>query len=229
MPGTPSPPEPPAEPADPFGEALPVLETPRLRLRHPRPEDAEAVFAIFGDPVAMRYWSHEPLADLGAARAYLASIDAGFAARALFQWAVAERGQGHLIGTVTLTSWDRTNRHAELGYMLAPARWGEGLASEAVRAVLAFGLPALDLHRVEAELDPRNAASGRLLERLGFRREGLLRERWFLYDEWSDSALYGLLRSDFVGPDAVGPPVDLGAEDQREEDQKERAAGPPPR
>ena len=195
---------------------LPDLETDRLRLRHPRPDDAEAVLAVFGDPQAMRYWSHEPLADLDAARDYLKVIDEGFEKRTLFQWAITEPGDDRLIGTVTLTSWDRANRHAELGYMLARSRWGRGLASEAVRAVLDYGLLALGLHRVEAELDPRNAASGRLLERLGFRHEGLLRQRWFLYGEWSDSALYGLLAADFGQALPTGP-------------NKKGAAGPPPR
>ena len=181
---------------DPFDDSLPALETPRLRLRHPHPTDLERVFAVFSDPEAMRYWSSEPFADLAAARAYLASIDEGFESPSLFQWAITLPGDDRLIGTVTLAGWDRPNRRAELGYMLAREHWGKGLASEAVRAVLGFGFAEMDLHRVEAELDPRNEPSVRLLRRFGFRYEGLLRQRWYLYDEWSDSALYGLLRTD---------------------------------
>ena len=191
-------PDPPSG-SDPFGQTLPTLVTPRLRLRHPRPADAERVLAVFGDPVAMRYWSHEPLPDLDAARAYLRSIDEGFEQRSLFQWALTRPEDDRLVGTVTLLHWDRANRRAEVGYMLAREQWGQGLASEAVRAVLRFAFDALGLHRIEAELDPRNEASARLLERLGFRHEGHQRERWFLYGEWSDSALYGLLRTDFEG------------------------------
>ncbi len=97
---------------------------------------------------------------------------------------------------MTLTGPDERNRRMELGYMLSPARWGKGLASDAVRTALRFAFSEMDLHRVEAELDPRKAASTRLLERLGSHREGLLRERWFVYDEWCDSALYGLLRAE---------------------------------
>ena len=200
--------------SDPFGRSLPALATARLRLRHPRPADVERVLAVFSDPQAMRYWSSEPFADLAAARAYLGSMEEGFESRTLFQWAVTLPADDQLIGTVTLAGWDRPNRRAELGYMLAREHWGVGLASEAVRAVLGFGFAEMGLHRVEAELDPRNEPSARLLRRFGFRYEGLLRERWYLYDEWSDSALYGLLRSDF----------DAGVRGH-----KERAAGPPPR
>ncbi|MEP0545352.1 MAG: GNAT family N-acetyltransferase [Rhodothermales bacterium] len=182
-----------------FGDRLPDLDAERVRLRHPRPTDADAVFAIFGDERAMRYWSHEAFETPTQAVEYLRSIDEGFAERTLYQWAITEPGADELIGTVTLTGYSERNRRMELGYMLSPSKWGRGLAGEAVRAVLRFGFERIGLHRVEAELDPRNAASARLLERLGFQREGLLRERWWVYDEWCDSALYGLLRADFEG------------------------------
>ncbi len=185
--------------SDPFGDALPVLDTPRLRLRHPRPTDADAVLAIFGDPEAMRYWSHEPLHDLAAAREYLDGIDEGFTERTLFQWAITERDDDRLIGTVTLGDWSHRNRRVEIGFMLSPSHQGRGIAAGAVRAVLDFAFGPMDLHRIEADIDPRNAASARLLERLGFEREGVLRDRWFTYGEWSDSILYGLLRRDYEG------------------------------
>jgi RimJ/RimL family protein N-acetyltransferase len=174
-----------------------VLETARLRLRHPRPADVEDVFALFSDPEALRYWSHPPLADHAAARRYLVGIDEGFAGRTLFQWAVAGREDDRVIGTVTLFQWDRPNRRAEAGFMLGRAHWGRGYAQEAVGAVLRFGFDAMGLHRVEADVDPANAASLRLLERLGFRREGHLRERWWVYGRPADSVLLGLLRAEF--------------------------------
>ncbi len=182
---------------DPFDEALPTLDTERLRLRHPRPTDADAVLAIFGNAEATRYWSHEPLPTLDGARTYLAGIDTGFAERDFFQWAITEQEEDGLIGTVTLADWSKQNRRAEIGFMLHPLHWGKGYAGEAVCAVLAFAFGPFDLHRIEADVDPRNAASVRLLERLGFQYEGRLRDRWFTYGEWSDSLLYGLLRADF--------------------------------
>ena len=180
-----------------FGDRMPTLDAERVRLRHPRPTDADAVFAIFGDDRAMRYWSHEAFERRDEAEQYLRDIDKGFADRSFCQWAITKRDHDELIGTVTLTGWDARNRRMELGYMLSPAHWGKGYATEAVRAVLTFAFEEMNVHRVEAELDPRNPASARLLERLGFREEGLLRERWWVYGEWCDSALYGLLRADF--------------------------------
>ena len=76
-------------------------------------------------------------------------------------------------------------------------RQGRGLASEAVRQALDFGFGTLGLERVEADVDPRNGASCRLLERLGFQREGLLRNRWRVGDEFADSVIFGLLRGQY--------------------------------
>lgn len=182
---------------DPFEDALPTLETERLRLRHPRPNDVDALLAVFGDERTMRYWGGEPITDLDDARAYLASIDTGFARRRLFQWAITVATDDRLIGTVTLYQWDRANRRAEIGFILAPEHWGRGIASEAVGTVLAFGFDAMELHRVEADVDPENDRSRRLVERFGFRDEGLLRDRWRLRGRWADSVIYGLLRGEF--------------------------------
>ena len=184
---------------DPFADALPVRDTERLRLRPVRRTDADAVLRVFGDEEAMRYWSHEPLADLDAAHAYIDKMEDGFATRSLFQWVIAERESDAMVGAVTLYQWNRQNRRAEVGFMLGRPHWGRGYAQEAVRAALRFGFEAMDLHRVEADTHPDNAASLRLLERLGFRREGHLRERWFTFGAWSDSVLLGLLRSELGG------------------------------
>ena len=184
---------------DPFGSALPVLDTERLRLRPVRRTDAEAILQVFGDDAAMRFWSHEPLADLDAAHGYIDRMVAGFASRTLFQWVVADRETDGLLGTVTVYQWDHANHRAEVGFMLGRAHWGRGFAQEAVRAVLRFAFEAMDLHRVEADTHPGNAASLRLLERLGFRREGLLRQRFLIDGSASDSEIFGLLQEEWRG------------------------------
>ncbi len=177
-------------------DALPTLDTPRLRLRHVEPRDVPALFEVFGDAEVTRYWSHPPLDNPAAAEVYRADIEDGFQSRALFQWAVCARADDRLVGTCTLAGWSRPHRRAELGYALGRAHWGHGLAQEAVGAALRFGFGAMALHRVEADVDPENEASVRLLERLGFAREGLLRERWWTYGLARHTYLYGLLRTD---------------------------------
>ena len=83
--------------------------------------------------------------------------------------------------------------------------WGQGLMHEALTALLDHGFGTWNLNRVEADIDPRNRASARTLERLGFCREGLLRERWIVGGEVCDSALYGLLQRDWLARDPGRP------------------------
>ena len=191
-------PEPPLGP-DPFTSGLPPLDGDRVRLRAVRPDDEPDLLAVFGDADHLRYWSHGPLADAAAARRYREGIETGLADRTLFQWVITTPPGDQLVGTVTLCDWDREHRRAEVGFILHPAHAGRGLGTDAVRTALRFGFCEMDLWRVEADVDPDNGASLRLLERLGFQHEGRLRQRWFTFGTWKDTLLLGLLAADFEG------------------------------
>lgn len=131
------------------------------------------------------------------ARALLDDIQACFAAKSLFQWGVARREDDWVIGTCTLYHLDGRNRRAEIGFALGREHWGRGLMQEALGALLGYAFDTLNLHRVEADVDPGNAASLRLLERLGFVREGMMRERWLVGGGVQDSVILGLLRREW--------------------------------
>ena len=178
---------------------LPTIDTARLRLRTLAEADIPALFAIFGDPEVCRYWSHPALPDLAAAAGLLAQIQAYAREGTLFQWGIALRASDEVIGTCTLASITHEHRRAELGFALARAHWGQGYVAEALPALVAHAFGALDLHRLEADIDPRNATSIRVVERLGFRREGYMRERYVVNGETQDTVFYGLLRKDREG------------------------------
>ena len=175
---------------------VPTLVSARLCLRPYRGTDVDAVFALYSDPAVMRYWSFPPWTAVPEAEAYLARAAAHAASGSALPWAIADRADDRLIGTATLHSLRLDQGRAEIGYALASERQGRGLASEALRLALDHAFGALGLRRVEADVDPRNTASCRLLEALGFAREGLLRDRWQVAGETCDSALYGLLARD---------------------------------
>jgi RimJ/RimL family protein N-acetyltransferase len=177
--------------------SLPVLESSRLRLRALRDADADALLKLYGDPAVMRYWSTSPWTDIAQAHAHLQRARRDFESGGVLPWAIATAATDELMGTVTLFRIDRDHRRAEVGYALGSAHWGGGLAGEALRLVLHHAFDTLQLERIEADTDPRNAPSRRMLERLGFVREGTLRRRWFVDEEWCDTAFYGLLREDF--------------------------------
>jgi len=175
------------------GDRLPTLEGPRVRLRWLTDADAADLYAIFSHPDVTRFWSWPAYTELRQAEDLLADIQAHFEARTLFQWGIAERKTDHVIGTTTLWQIDEGNRRAEIGFALARSHWGEGYMLEALRTLLAWCFDDLGLRRIEADVDPGNQGSLRLLERLGFRREGLLRERWETAGQIQDSVLLGLL------------------------------------
>lgn len=189
----------------PFAEFF--VETPRLLLRPLHEGDADALFGIFSDPAVMRYWSSTPWTDPAQALRLIEGDREALAGRRDLRLGLVPRdGGGRVAGTLSLYKIDAGCRRADIGYALARAAQGRGLMNEALRAVidLAFdhrpGAPFddLQLNRIEADVDPRNAASCRALERLGFLREGLLRERWIVGGEVSDSAMYGVLRADWL-------------------------------
>lgn len=176
---------------------MPELTSARLRLRQLGAEDIPALFRLFSDLRVMRYWSFTPLTDLAGAERYLAAMQSESARGDLLQWGIEPQGGAEIIGQVTLRHISRANERAEVGFALGGDHHGRGYAREAVGAVLDFAFGPMALYRVEADVDPRNAASLRLLESLGFRREGLLRSRWFVGGERCDSVMLGLHREEW--------------------------------
>jgi [ribosomal protein S5]-alanine N-acetyltransferase len=172
----------------------PTLHTARLRLRPFTSADADALFALHSNDNVLRYWDAPPWTDRARAERFIAACrqmaEDGSGARLALDRAF----DGAFIGWCGLARWNPDHRSASMGYCLDDAAWGNGYATEAARALLQWAFDTLDLNRVQAETDTRNAASARVLEKLGFVREGWLREDCVVNGEVSDSWVYGLLR-----------------------------------
>lgn len=173
--------------------ALPRLPGQRVTTRGFRGEDFENLYAIHSDPSVMRYWSFPAWTEREQGRGYFDRALAANDPDRMLCWAITRLDDDALIGTTTLFNINRTQGLAEIGYALGRSHWGAGLAREAVALMLDHAFDTLGLRRVEADIDPRNRGSMRLVEALGFRNEGLLRERWQVAGETSDTALHGLL------------------------------------
>lgn len=175
---------------------LPTLEAERLRLRPYLDTDADGLFDLYGDAAVTRYWSHPAWTDPAQAHLYL-SLRKDEPTTIVHAWAIADRQSNDLIGALTFFSISGAHARAEIGYSLLPRVQGRGLAAEALHAALNYGFETLKLYRIEADVDPRNLASIKLLEKLNFRREGFLRQRWRVNGEVCDSILFGLLKEDY--------------------------------
>lgn len=175
-----------------------VLKTQRLRLRPYALADADALYAIYSDVRVMRYWSYPPWTSIDQAHEMIAKDATYLAAGEHLRLGVELADDGRLIGHCSLFNFNAQCQRAEIGYGMAFDAWGRGYMHEALTVVVGYAISELALNRIEADIDPRNAASAKTLERHGFQREGLLRERWVVDAEVSDSGLYGLLRRDWL-------------------------------
>ncbi|MEI7057735.1 GNAT family protein [Nocardioides sp. CCNWLW239] len=178
----------------------PTLVTSRLRLRPFTDTDADDLFALQSDAHVLRYWDSPPWTDRARAGQFIARSQE-----------MAEKGDGVrvaierdsvFLGWCTFNSWNPDFRSASLGYCLGEVAWGHGYATEAAGAVLTWAFDTLDLNRVQAEADTRNAPSARVLEKLGFTLEGTLREDCVVNGDVSDSWVFGLLRREWFARQA---------------------------
>lgn len=164
-------------------------------MRRLQDSDAPALFRMFSDPETMRYWSRPPFTQPEEAQELVTR--AGLAAKEGRSLVLGLEWNGEMIGTCVLHTFEHQCRRAEIGYRMGRDYWKKGLMTEALTALIDFAFDELNLIRLEADTDPRNAASIRLLERLGFVQEGFLRRRWIVADEVSDAAFFGLLVEDW--------------------------------
>lgn len=178
---------------DGLGERLPTLLADGLLLRSLAYEDAGDVLGLFGDADVVRFMSLEQIGSIDDAKEFISSVHRDFASGRLYQWGIELDRE--IVGTCTLSAIDRKHRRAELGFAVVRRLWGLRIASRAAPAVIEFGFERMCLHRIEAEVDPENSASIRVLERAGFAREGVLRGRYFESGEARDSIFYGLVRT----------------------------------
>lgn len=173
--------------------AFPTLTTARLRLRQVQHSDAPAVLVSFGDPVVQMY--NGPVLDLNGVHDMITNeMRAGYTKKESVAWGITRHDDDTVMGMIGLWGWDRYHRRVMLGYDLARVYWGNGFATEGITAVLTFAFAHMSLNRVEAYTIADNHRSVRLLERLGFTREGT--RRGFSWEDdgtFHDSAVYGLL------------------------------------
>ena len=178
-------------------ENIPTIHAKRVSLRQFAASDADAVYEIYADPAVMRYWGDSPLVNQRGAKDFLVEAREDLRRRQCIQWGIARRSDNRLIGTIAFFKLDALARKAEIGFALGRNHWGMGYMQEALQAALGYGFSELDFRRIEADVDPRNVSCIKLLERLGFQKEGCLRERWLVDGETQDSLFYGLLKKEW--------------------------------
>ncbi len=161
-------------------DVFPVLQTPRLVLRELRSEDAEAMFAVFRDEEVTRHHDVETMTSVEPALGIIEHMGKRFAERSGIRWAIVDRDDGAVIGSCGYNQLVPAADRGVIGYELRRDRWGRGLATEAVQAMVELGHRRMALHRIEALVMLGNEGSARVLRKAGFTEEGILRGygRW---------------------------------------------------
>jgi [ribosomal protein S5]-alanine N-acetyltransferase len=178
---------------------VPELRTARARLRPVRVEDAEALLDIYGDAESVKYLGRPPGTLEEVQKRITRMVEDISRGEAAF-WVLTDPDDDRALAYLGFFRWDVPHQTAELGYVLVRSRWGQGLMSEVLPMLVRFGFEQLGLHRMDARVEPEHGASVRLLKKLGFKDEGMLRERTLHADgSRSGLALLGLLRHEFAG------------------------------
>ncbi len=179
---------------------FPVLETPRLILRQPTlDDDIEAMYRIMSDARVTRYFGQLPITTREKAEQRIVGFTEAFAQQEGIRWMITSRESRLLLGTCGFWRIDERHLRAEIGYELAPEAWGQGIMTEALQPVLAFGFNQIQLHSAEAQIHPANMGSRRVLEKLGFVQEGYFRENYYdpVEEGFTDTVVFSLLKRDY--------------------------------
>ncbi len=174
-----------------------TIETARLSLRPLGEADLDGLFAVHGDDEVTRFIPSATWTSREDATAWLVRNATMHAEGKARRWVIVEKDGERRVGDCMLFNFDEGSSRAELGFVIGRRDWGRGVMREAAEAVIATAFEALGLRRLEAFADPRNVGSDRLLRRLGFVHEGMLRQRSVMKGEVKDSNVYGLLRTEW--------------------------------
>lgn len=178
-------------------KVFPIIETERLLLRQLVPNDAKDLFETFSSEEAMIHYGMYPYKDLEQAENLVTSFNESFKTDKAIRWGIELKSEQKIIGTCGFHNWHKRNKRSEVGYEINPKYWRRGYMIEALVEVLNYGFTELELNRIEAVVYPENLPSQESLLRLGFEKEGLLKEYMIFRDKPQDLLIYSLFAEDF--------------------------------
>lgn len=181
-----------------FNNPFPVIETPRLLLRRVVKNDAEQIMALRGDAENMKYIPRPLVTNIEQALTHFTMIDAKIENNEGINWAITlQEHPEKLLGIIGHYRILPEHYRSEIGYMLFPEFKGKGIITEAIQAILIYGFEEMNLHSVEAIIDPDNLASERVLQKNGFVKEAHIRENEFFDGKFIDTVIFSLLKRNF--------------------------------
>ena len=176
---------------------FPTIETERLILRQMTLEDTDFVFQHFSDSAVSLYLMDEPPVTEYAQAQEIIQFYLEPEEKTHNRWVMVRKSDQQSIGTCGFHKWDKRYFRAEIGYDLSPSFWGQGYMTESLRAVISNGFEQMRLNRIDALVYVENDRSIQLLQRLGFKQEGVLRDYFYLDGKFYDHYLFALLQKEW--------------------------------
>ncbi|WP_438313108.1 GNAT family N-acetyltransferase [Sporosarcina sp. FA9] len=173
---------------------FPTLETDKLILREITNEDTEGIFACFSNEDVTRFYGQETLKSGIEAEKIIDIFSKNYSEKRGIRWGIERKETKGIIGTIGFNAWLPKHKRAEIGYEIHPQQWRKGYTSEAVSEVLSYGFDVMGLTRIGAVVFIENEASNKLLEKVGFQQEGVLRNYMYQDGKAYDTYVYSLLR-----------------------------------
>ncbi|SMF87098.1 ribosomal-protein-alanine N-acetyltransferase [Paenibacillus uliginis N3/975] len=177
---------------------FPILETERLILRLVEDRDAEQLYEILSDAEVAKFDYFYPVTSKEQVLKFIERYKKEIEENEEITWGIILKETNKLIGTCCLGSFDEGARRGELGYDIAQVKWGKGYATEALEAVIDYGFDIMNLNRIEATITPGNDASVKVLSKLNFIQEGVVRERDLIKGKLEDGIMMSILKRDYI-------------------------------
>ena len=178
--------------------SMPTLETKRLILRRMTMKDAQDIFEYSKDPEVARHVLWDAQKDLSEAKEYCRFMMRRYRQDQPSSWGIIHKASGRLVGTIGYMEYREDHGSVEVGYSLARSLWNGGYMTEALSRVIAHTFETMDVNRIEAQHELTNPSSGRVMEKCGMKKEGVLRQRLYNKGKYVDVALYAILHSDYM-------------------------------
>ena len=178
-------------------ESFPELNTQRLLLRKITGEDDKSLFEVLSDEDTCEYLTHNAVNDIESIKRMIAGMQRFFDEKQRIRWGIAQKQDNSLIGHCGFFDIDRSNCCAEISYCLKSGLWGQGIMTEAVDAMLRFGFEDYGFNRIVAKVIKGNAGSIKVLQKLGFVQEGILRESLYKNGQYHDLIVFSILKSEY--------------------------------
>jgi len=179
---------------------FPLLETDRFVLREIKQEDSSDIFHYFSLDEVTKFYDVESFTSVEQAEELIQRWNDRFKKEQAIRWGITLKSENKVIGTCGFHGWAKNHYKAHIGYELAPEYWGQGYMTEVVKKIIEFGFNHLALNRIEAYVEPKNTGSRKLLENIGFREEGILKEHYYWKNQFVDTVIYALLKKQFLDP-----------------------------